>query len=205
LAAIRGYAELSRRVRGEVPADVTHAIGRVESEAARMTILVEDLLLLARLDSGRALVHEPVELSRLMVDAVGDAHIADQSHHFRLDLPEDPVVVPGDEQRLHQVLANLLANARTHTPAGTTVTVSLGTTADQAVLTVRDDGPGIPPALLPDIFQRFTRADTSRSRAAGSTGLGLSIVDAVVTAHHGEVSVDSRPGHTAFTVRLPLL
>jgi two-component system OmpR family sensor kinase len=204
LAAIRGYAELTRRVRGQVPADVTHAIGRVESEATRMTTLVEDLLLLARLDSGRPLVHEPVELSRLIVDAVGDAHIADESHRYRLDLPEDPVVVPGDEQRLHQVLANLLANARTHTPAGTTVTVSLVTTADQAVLTVRDDGPGIPPALLPDIFQRFTRADTSRSRAAGSTGLGLSIVDAVVTAHAGEVSVDSTPGDTAFTVRLPL-
>jgi len=205
LAAIRGYAELTRRVRDEVvPPDVTHAIGRVESEAARMTTLVEDLLLLARLDSGRPLIHEPVELSRLTVDAVGDAHIADPSHVYRLDLPEEEVVVPGDEQRLHQVLANLLANARTHTPSGTIVTVTLTTTADEAVLTVRDNGPGIPANLLPDLFQRFTRADTSRSRAAGSTGLGLSIVDAVVSAHAGRVTVASTPGDTAFTVRLPL-
>ncbi len=204
LAAIRGYAELTRRVRDEVPPDVTHAIGRVESEAARMTTLVEDLLLLARLDSGRPLTREPVELSRLIVDAVGDAHIADPSHDYVLDLPAEEVAVPGDEQRLHQVLANLLANARTHTPPGTKVTVTLATTRESAVLTVRDNGPGIPPALLPDIFQRFTRADTSRSRAAGSTGLGLSIVDAVVTAHGGRVSVESNPGATVFTVRLPL-
>ena len=123
---------------------------------------------------------------------------------YRLDLPEEEVVVPGDEQRLHQVLANLLANARTHTPSGTVVTVSLTTSADEAVLTVRDNGPGIPANLLPDLFQRFTRADTSRSRAAGSTGLGLSIVDAVVSAHAGRVTVDSTPGDTAFTVHLPL-
>jgi two-component system, OmpR family, sensor kinase len=203
LAAIRGYAELTHRMSDEVPPDVTHAIGRVESAAARMTTLVEDMLLLARLDSGRPLAREPVELSRMIVDAVGDAHIADPSHRYHLDLPDEPVVLPGDEQRLHQVLANLLANARTHTPPGTLVTVGLAASADEAVLTVRDNGPGIPPALLPDIFQRFARADTSRSRAAGSTGLGLSIVDAVVAAHGGQVSVSSVPGDTTFTVRLP--
>ncbi len=203
LAAIRGYAELTRRVRDEVPPDVTHAIGRVESEAARMTTLVEDLLLLARLDSGRPLAREPVELSRLVVDAVGDAHIADPSRRYQLDLPAEPVVAPGDEQRLHQVLANLLANARTHTPPETLVTVALAGGADEVRLTVADNGPGIPPALLPDIFQRFARADTSRSRAAGSTGLGLSIVDAVVAAHGGRVEVASRPGDTVFAVHLP--
>jgi two-component system OmpR family sensor kinase len=204
LAAIRGYAELTRRVHDEVPPDVTHAIGRVESEAARMTTLVEDLLLLARLDSGRPLAREPVELSRLVVDAVGDAHIADPSRRYQLDLPAEPVVAPGDEQRLHQVLANLLANARTHTPPQTLVTVALAGGADEVRLTVADNGPGIPPALLPDIFQRFARADTSRSRAAGSTGLGLSIVDAVVAAHGGRVEVASRPGDTVFAVHLPV-
>jgi two-component system, OmpR family, sensor kinase len=204
LAAIRGYAELTHRMSDEVPPDVTHAIGRVESAAARMTTLVEDMLLLARLDSGRPLARDPVELSRMIVDAVGDAHIADPSHRYHLDLPEEPVVLPGDEQRLHQVLANLLANARTHTPPGTLVTVGLTTAADEVRLTVADNGPGIPPALLPDIFQRFARADTSRSRAAGSTGLGLSIVDAVVAAHGGRVEVSSVPGETVFTVHLPL-
>jgi two-component system OmpR family sensor kinase len=204
LAAIRGYAELARRVQDEVPADVAHAMRRVESESARMTTLVEDLLLLARLDSGRPLEREPVDLSRLVVDAIGDAHVAGPGHNWRLDLPEEPVTVVGDEARVHQVLANLLANARTHTPTGTTVVVALSQPDPaHAVLRVTDDGPGIPPALLPDVFDRFARADTSRSRAAGSTGLGLSIVAAVVQAHDGTVEVASKPGYTEFTVTLP--
>ena len=203
LAAIRGYAELSRRFRGEVPPDVVHAMRRVESEAARMSSLVDDLLLLARLDSGRPLERAPVDLSRLVVDAVSDAHVAGPEHRFRLDLPEESITVDGDPQRLHQVLANLLGNARTHTPAGTTVVTELSTVDGKAQLVVRDDGPGIPPALLPEVFERFSRADTSRSRAAGSTGLGLSIVAAVVEAHHGTVHVDSAPGRTEFTVLLP--
>ncbi|MBC6449864.1 sensor histidine kinase [Actinokineospora xionganensis] len=203
LAAISGYAELARRQGDEVPAPIAHALSRVESEAARMTTLVEDLLLLARLDSGRPLFAEPVDLSRLVVDAVSDAQVAGPAHHWRLDLPADPVVVTGDEARLHQVVANLLANGRTHTPPGTTVTIGLSRTEHQVVLTVADDGPGIPADLRGDVFERFVRGDGSRSRAAGGTGLGLAIVAAVLHAHGGSVSVDSEPGRTCLTVLLP--
>ena len=167
--------------------------------------LVEDLLLLARLDAGRPLANDPVDLTMLVVDAVSDAHAAGPRHNWQLDLPEEPVTVTGDQQRLHQVLANLLANARTHTPEGTTVTVAVSATHDAAVLRVIDFGPGIPAELQPHIFERFARGDSSRSRAAGSTGLGLSIVAAVVAAHRGQVSVQSRPGQTVFTVILPLV
>ena len=205
LAAIRGYAELSRRSRAPISEEIAHVLSRVESEAKRMTGLVEDLLLLARLDAGRPLAHDPVDLTMLVVDAVSDAHAAGPRHYWQLDLPEEPVTVIGDGQRLHQVLANLLANARTHTPEGTTVTVAVGAMRDAAILRVIDFGPGIPPQLQPHIFERFARGDSSRSRAAGSTGLGLSIVHAVVTAHRGTVSVQSRPGQTVFTVALPLV
>jgi two-component system OmpR family sensor kinase len=204
LAAIRGYAEVTRRSRDAVPPDVAHALRRVESETVRMTALVEDLLLLARLDAGRPLAAEPVDLTVLIVDAVSDAHVAGPRHRWRLNLPDDPVTVTGDAARLHQVLANLLANARAHTPPGTTVTTTLTSSGGAAVVMVTDDGPGIPPDLLPELFERFARGDTSRSRAAGSTGLGLAIVFAVVEAHHGAAAVESRPGHTAFTVTIPL-
>jgi two-component system OmpR family sensor kinase len=204
LAAIRGYAELTRRSDDDVPPGVAHAMRRVESESARMTTLVNDLLLLARLDSGRPLESESADLSRLIVDAVSDAHIAGPGHAWRLDLPPDPVLVTGDTQRLHQALANLLSNARTHTPSGTTVTTGLRIgDDDQVVLTVTDDGQGIPPGLVPEVFERFARGDTSRSRNAGSTGLGLAIVAAVVHAHGGTVAVRSRTGETVFTVTLP--
>jgi two-component system OmpR family sensor kinase len=170
-----------------------------------MTALVEDLLLLARLDAGRPLAQDPVDLTMLVVDAVSDAHATGPGHDWQLDLPEEPVTVIGDQQRLHQVLANLLANTRTHTPEGTTVTVGVSATPDAAVIRVGDTGPGIPAELQPLIFERFARGDSSRSRAAGSTGLGLSIVHAVVTSHGGTVSVQSRPGSTIFTVLLPLV
>ncbi|WP_051808064.1 sensor histidine kinase [Actinoplanes subtropicus] len=204
LAAIRGYAELSRRSRAPISDEIAHVLNRVESEAKRMTMLVEDLLLLARLDAGRPLAHDPVDLTMLAVDTVSDAHAAGPRHYWQLDLPEEPVMVIGDGARLHQVLANLLANARTHTPEGTTVTVSVRADREAAVVHVIDGGPGIPPELQPHIFERFARGDSSRSRAAGSTGLGLSIVHAVVTAHQGHVSVQSVPGQTIFTVVLPL-
>jgi two-component system OmpR family sensor kinase len=204
LAAIRGYAELSRRSRQPMTEEISHVLNRVESEAKRMTVLVEDLLLLARLDAGRPLAHDPVDLTMLIVDAVSDAHAAGPRHSWQLDLPEEPVTVIGDGARLHQVLANLLANARTHTPEGTSVTVGVSATSGAAVLKVTDAGPGIPGDLQPHIFERFARGDSSRSRAAGSTGLGLSIVHAVVTAHRGTVSMRSAPGETVFTVRLPL-
>jgi len=204
LAAIRGYTELAQRKRDDLPDDVAHAMNRVQSETERMTHLVEDMLLLARLDTGRPLEREPVDLSRLVVDTVSDAHIAGPDHQWSLDLPDEPVVVNGDEARLHQVLANLLGNARTHTPPGTSVTTSLAVGDDGgAVLMVIDDGPGIPPWLQPEIFERFARGDSSRSRRGGSTGLGLAIVAAVVRAHHGTIEVNSVAGKTEFVVRLP--
>ena len=205
LAAIRGYAELARRHPGPLPAEVEHALSRVESESARMSALVEDLLLLARLDAGRPLESAPVDLTRLAIDATSDAQVAGPGHRWQLELPDGPVLVLGDEQRLHQVLANLLSNARTHTPPGTTVTVTLGSAGGTAELSVTDDGPGIPAELQPDVFERFVRGDGSRSREAGSTGLGLSIVAAVIAAHHGTVTVASRPGQTRFVLKLPLL
>lgn len=204
LAAIRGYTELAQRKRRQLPDDVAHAMNRVESETERMTQLVEDMLLLARLDTGRPLQREQVDLTRLVVDAVSDAHIAGPDHAWELDLPDEPVLVAGDEARLHQVLANLLANARTHTPPGTAVTTSLAVGGDaDVVLAVLDDGPGIPVWLQPEIFERFARGDSSRSRRGGSTGLGLAIVDAVVGAHDGAIEVHSVPGRTEFVVTLP--
>ena len=201
LAAIRGYTELAQRRRAELPDDVAHAMGRVESEAKRMTDLVEDLLLLARLDSGRPLAAEPVDLVRLCADVISDAHAAGPDHQWNLEVPDQPVDVLGDDARLHQVLANLLANARIHTPPGTTVTVSVQTCGDRAVLRVVDDGPGIPAQLQPEVFGRFVRGDTSRS--GGSTGLGLAIAAAVVRAHAGTISVHSVAGRTEFRVELP--
>ncbi|MGW1221035.1 sensor histidine kinase [Streptomyces californicus] len=289
LASIRGYAELTRRAGGggaaPGPDPVTrHALGRIESEADRMTGLVEDLLLLARLDAGRPLSYGSTDLLPLVVDAVSDARAADRPgpqpydgpaadrtgtgpgpqpydgsaagrtgtesgsqpydgpaaatrpatgsgtgpatcsgtgsatgsgaarHRWRLELPAEPVTVRADSARLQQVLVNLLANARTHTPPGTTVTVSVRPPAragGPVALEVRDDGPGIPAALLPHVFERFARGDASRTRgsdgggATGSTGLGLAIVQAVVTAHGGRVRVESAPGRTVFAVELP--
>ncbi|MFZ0230808.1 MAG: HAMP domain-containing sensor histidine kinase, partial [Mycobacterium sp.] len=203
LAAIRGYTELAQRVGDDTDA-VAHAMNRVQSETERMTHLVEDLLLLARLDSGRPLERESVDLSRVAVDAVSDAHVAGPDHQWELDLPEEPVVVSGDAARLHQVVTNLLANARVHTGPGTVVTTRLGSDATHAVLSVLDNGPGIPEQLQSEVFERFARGDTSRSRKGGSTGLGLAIVSAVVKAHNGAITLDSAPGRTEFTVRLPL-
>lgn len=168
-----------------------------------MSRLVDDLLLLARLDAGRALEREPVDLTRLVLDAADDARAAGPDHRWLLDLPETAVTVQGDEHRLHQVVGNLLANARMHTPQGTAVTVRLATDDGGTRLTVVDDGPGVPEELQPDVFGRFVRVDHSRSRAAGGTGLGLAIVEAVVTAHGGRVVLHSRPGRTEFTVTFP--
>ncbi|MFF3174280.1 sensor histidine kinase [Streptomyces sp. NPDC057900] len=216
LASIRGYAELTRRGREDTGPDTRHALGRIESEAERMTGMVEDLLLLARLDAGRPLSYESTDLSPLVVDAVSDARAAGgtapgpgdpgPAHHWRLDLPETPATVRADPTRIQQVLVNLLANARTHTPPGTTVTarVRAGDGSSRVTLEVCDDGPGIPPELLPHVFERFARGDASRSRHAGSTGLGLAIVQAVVAAHDGLVEVRSVPGDTVFAVHLPV-
>jgi two-component system, OmpR family, sensor kinase len=204
LAAIRGYAELARRSPDAVPPDIAHALGRVEAESARMSELVDELLLLAQLDAGRPLASEPVDLTRLAIDVSSDARAAAPGHRWQLELPDEPITVRGDELRLHQVLANLLSNAARHTPAGTAVHVAVSATPRTAIVTVTDDGPGIPPELLPDIFERFVRGDSSRSRAAGSSGLGLAIVQAVTAAHGGRAEVSSRPGETRFTITLPL-
>ncbi|WP_426308792.1 sensor histidine kinase [Cellulosimicrobium sp. E-16] len=247
LASIRGYAELVRRSPDDVPPATARSLDRIESEAVRMTGLVEDLLLLARLDAGRPLDRAPVDLAALAVDAVMDAHAAGPDHDWALDLPgedldvdlstelpdgfdatddldharaahdprgQDPdedvdLEITGDEASVRQVLANLLANARTHTPPGTHVEVRLTTDGDDVVLSVTDDGPGIPATLRPTLFRRFTRGDDARNRTGGSTGLGLAIADAIVTAHGGTVAVSSStaeepgPTGTTFTVRLP--
>ncbi|GAA3692369.1 HAMP domain-containing sensor histidine kinase [Terrabacter ginsenosidimutans] len=203
LASIKGYAELSRREPNAVPQTVTHAMGRIESEANRMSSLVEDLLLLARLDAGRPLDDAPVDMSMLVINAVSDAHAASPGHRWDLDLPPEPVEVTGDSARLHQVVANLLANARTHTPDGTRVTTSVRPEGDWVRVAVHDDGPGVPESLQPNVFERFARGDDARVRANGSTGLGLSIVAAVSKAHGGRVELDSRPGDTTFSLLLP--
>ena len=203
LSSIRGYAELTRRGREETGPDTRHALERIESEAGRMTGLVEDLLLLARLDAGRPLSCRHTDLSPLVVDAVSDARAAGREHNWRLELPDEPAVAPADAARLQQVLVNLFANARTHTPPGTTVTARVRRQGARVCVDVQDDGPGIPPDLLPHVFERFARGDSSRSRASGSTGLGLAIVQAVAVAHGGAVTVDSVSGHTVFTVHLP--
>ncbi|GAB2453598.1 two-component system OmpR family sensor kinase [Conyzicola lurida] len=204
LASIRGYAELTRRGGHELPADVVHALGRVESESIRMTSLVEDLLLLARLDDGRSLESIAVDLSQLMTDAVSDAYAAGPDHEWILELPDAAVVVAGDSARLHQVVTNLLANARVHTPAGTRVVASVVLNGSTAEVRISDNGPGIDERVRESAFERFARGDSSRSRAAGSTGLGLAIVAAIVEAHGGTVAVQSEPGSTVFTVALPL-
>lgn len=203
LASIRGYSELTRRSGEAVPESVAHALGRIESESVRMTGLVEDLLLLARLDEASPVQAVPVDLVEVLVTAVSDAQVADDDHDWAVEVPEAPVVVTGDPARLHQIAMNLLGNARRHTPPGTTVIGRVIPDADGAVLEVEDDGPGIDADLVPTVFGRFVRGDASRTRATGSTGLGLAIVEAVTLAHGGSVAVESAPGRTVFRIRLP--
>ncbi|MCX5317691.1 cell wall metabolism sensor histidine kinase WalK [Streptomyces sp. NBC_00154] len=203
VANIRGHAELALRHHGPVPAEVRHALERINGESQRMTRLVDDLLLLARLDAGRPLAHEPVDLTLMILNATDDARAAGPAHHWLLDLPEEPVTVTGDAHRLQQAIGNLLANARTHTPPGTEVTIALTTEPTGVCVDVSDNGPGIPEELQPEVFGRFVRADHARSRTTGSTGLGLAIVHAVITAHGGTATVTSSPGHTTFRLTLP--
>ena len=274
LASIRGYTELIAREGGDaaLPEEAVHALDRVHSESVRMTQLVENLLLLARLDAGRELQHDEVDLVGILLDTVSDARAAGPDHVWDLNLtaldapadlsqdeledfePEPPLVL-GDEARLRQVLVNLLANARVHTPAGSHVSVTLtrspaasieGTDtprrlpdgsgaveshearssaqpggadsqpargAEELVITIADDGPGIAPEMRDRMFERFARGDASRERRTGSTGLGMSIALAIVQSHGGTLTVDSRqapegspedtPHGTTFTVRLP--
>ena len=218
LAAIRGYSELSLRSLKlsrdagdrattaqlvETADQSQQGLERIQAASLRMTTLVEDLLLLARLDEGKELVYGAVDLTRVVVDAVADAQAAGPEHEWELDAGEEPVVVAGDAVRLHQVVANLLTNARVHTPAGTRIVASVEVADGEAVVRIADNGPGIDPAIADELFERFARADTSRARQTGGTGLGLSIAKAIVTAHHGAITVDSEPGATVFEVRLP--
>ena len=215
LASIRGFSELSLRAMRQAHDDESRqrtamavetteqSLERIQAQSIRMTTLVEDLLLLARLDEGQELVYGTVDLTRLAVEAVGDARPAGPDHVWKIDVDDHPVELAGDAARLHQVVANLLANARTHTPAGSEVCVSVRREGEDAVLRVHDDGPGVDPAVAAQLFERFARADRSRDRKTGGTGLGLSIARAIVEAHRGSISVRSTPGDTAFEVRLP--
>lgn len=202
LASIRGYSELTRRSGHELPPDIVKSLARIESESVRMTSLVEELLLLARLDEGTELRMEPVNMGDLVAEAVEDARAASAGHTWVFDGADHELTVMGDPARLHQALANLLANARVHTPEGTTVVTTLRVDDDRVCVTVADDGPGIPEELLPTLFERFVRGDGSRSRTAGSTGLGLSIAKAIADAHGGSLTVASAPGGTRFTLCL---
>jgi two-component system OmpR family sensor kinase len=202
VAVIRGHAELARTA-PDVPAEVDHALERIVGESQRMGHLVDDLLLLARLNSDRAFEPTEVDLTRIVLDTVSDARAAGPEHHWKLDLPDEPVEVSGDPDAVHQVVANLLANARVHTPPGTTVLTALRGTGPDAEIAVSDDGPGIPPDVLPNIFERFVHADPTRATATGGSGLGLAIVDAIVRRHGGSTTVTSEPGETRFVVRLP--
>jgi two-component system OmpR family sensor kinase len=201
LSTIRGYAELSRRTPDDSVA-LSSAMAKVETETDRMSRLVEDMLLLARLDSGRPLERAEVDLTRLLLESVADARVVGPTHHWRLDLPDEPVIVVGDEQRLHQLFTNLLGNARHHTPPGTTVTVSVRP-GEHVVVEVHDDGPGLPDGLQEHAFERFTRGDSSRTRSSGGAGLGLSLVSAIAQAHGGTAAVHSQPGDTTFRISLP--
>jgi two-component system OmpR family sensor kinase len=205
LTSIRGFAELYRQGAAD---DVPRLISRIESEAARMGLLVEDLLLLARLDAQRELARAPVDLVALAADAVHDARALSPDRPVTLDVTHNgrvPVVL-GDEPRLRQVLSNLMTNALTHTPAGTPVTVGVATEPGWAVLSVRDQGPGLAPQDAQRVFERFYRVDSSRTRSRrGGTGLGLSIVAALTAAHGGTAELDTAPGSGAtFRIRLPL-
>ena len=204
LTSIRGYSELIRNGAASSPQDVTTAASRIEAESARLGVLVDDLLLLARLDEGRPLEVAPVDLGRVVSDAVSDVRAGAPDRAVTLSV-EAPASVLGDAGRLRQVVTNLLANAVHHTPAGTPVEVVLRPLgSDGAQLVVADHGPGIAPADIERIFERFARLDPSRTRASGGTGLGLAIVRAIVEAHHGSITVVGTPGGGAtFTVLLP--
>ena len=206
ITAIRGFAELHRQgaVAGEEK--TKELIGRIESESMRMGSLVEDLLLLARLDQSRQMKSEPVNLSELVLDAVESARAAGPNHPVSFDKSDEEIYALGDNDRIHQVVANLLANARTHTPAGTKIDVSVFQSEDGVRIRIADDGPGLSEKDQAQIFERFYRADPSRVRTGGEgTGLGLSIVEAVMRAHAGEVSVESELGKgAAFTLFFPL-
>ena len=192
LTAIRGFAELHRQGAVSGEEKTKELISRIEGESIRMSSLVEDLLLLARLDQARELDFEPVDLNTLIVEVVASAKAAGPNHPIELNLPQEELFVLGDSRRIHQVVANLLANARTHTPLGTKINITARQTLAEVIIEVADNGPGLSKSDQERIFERFFRADPARVRHSGEgSGLGLSIVDAVMKAHGGYVSVKS--------------
>jgi two-component system OmpR family sensor kinase len=205
LTSVRGYAELFRHGADQRPDDLALAMRRIEEEASRMGVLVDDLLLLARLDQGRPLEREPVDLRHVTGDLVTDAQRLHPEWPLEFDEAGDPLVVTGDDLRLHQAIGNLLANCRAHTPAGTALTVRLSSRDAMAVVEVADKGPGIDPEIAGRVFERFVRADDSRARASGGSGLGLAIVSSIVEAHGGRVELDTEVGKgSTFRLLIPL-
>jgi two-component system, OmpR family, sensor kinase len=202
LAAVRAYAELFGRGASSRPEDLARSMSGITRETERMSVLVEDLLLLARLDEGRPLERDRVQLDVLAHEAVDAARALDPERPLELDAK--PVVVLGDRDRLRQIVDNLLSNIRSHTPSGSVARVVVGREGNSAVIEVSDSGPGLTPDELERIFERFYRADASRSRASGGVGLGLSIVAAVARAHGGVVSARSDEGGATFRIELPV-
>ena len=205
LTAIRGFAELHRQGAVEGVEKTKELIGRIEKESIRMGSLVEDLLLLARMDEARPVSMEPVDLTHVLEECIASASAAGPDHPITADIEPD-IFVLGDNKRIHQAIANLLANARTHTPLGTKITVRAKSGKDDTRVSVSDEGPGLSPADQKKIFERFFRADPSRQRSSGEgSGLGLSIVDAIMKLHGGSVSVESELGRGAtFTLTFPI-
>ena len=204
LTSIRGYSEMLRRGAAESPTDSEQARRRIEEESIRMTGLVDDMLVLARLGQGRPLDHEPVDLKAIAQDAVADARAVAPQREILLRA-NGTVTVNGDDTRLRQVMGNLVRNALVHTPAASPIEVSVAAGDETATISVTDHGPGLSPEDLDRIFEPFYRADPSRSRDSGGAGLGLSIVTAVVTAHGGRVQVrETDGGGATFDVELPL-
>jgi len=205
LTSIRGYADLFAYAAANEPAERERHLARMREEAGRMSLLLDDLLLLARLDGAEApLRPEPVDLVEIAVAAADGFQAARPDHPFTLDVEPSSLPMVGDPMRLRQVLDNLLTNAAVHTEPGTPVALRLRAEPGWAVAEIADDGPGISPENQAKVFDRFYRVDDSRTRGSGGTGLGLSVVRSLVTAHGGAVSLQSRPGATVFTVRLPL-
>jgi two-component system OmpR family sensor kinase len=203
LAAVRAYAELFTRGAASRPDDLERSMKGISRESERMSVLVEDLLLLAHLDEGRPLAREPVPLDAVVAEALEPARMLEPERPIEAELV--PCTIAGDRDRLRQVVDNLLANVRAHTPAAAAIRVTLAREGASAVLTIADSGPGMDAETQAHVFERFYRADPSRARASGGAGLGLAIVAAVVAAHDGQVEVESRPGvGTTFRVTLPL-
>ena len=204
LAIVRSHAELIELESADYSPSAQASLRSIDAGARRMSGLVDDLLLLARLDSGLPLDDADVDLTRLVLETLADARVVGPDHHWSLDLPEEPVIVRGDTERLHQVLTNLLTNARVHTPPGTAVSVSVSSRNPHARLDVVDNGPGIAPDLLPRVQERFTAGAGHHTRRAGSSGLGLAIVAGVVEAHEGRLEIASEPGRTCISIVIPL-